>query len=309
MSTRTLRSQLTAIVGAGLLTATVTMYGSFATIDRTTAPALTQVPVRLAAYGTDAANAVANAASDSASTMSSYLSFFDDLPSLPVLPVGLNIPGVFDGFDNMTGVLPWDYAFGLTLGNTGGFGVQAWDPSNPIFTLVAESLGTNYGQWPGVASLVGVETMLGGFTNTESYANFYDPTGTTCLICDTFTLLGPLNTDLFSWTTDIPIGGLPEFELTTALGSIGADLGNAFNQTPFIDAPPALSGLVSDPVSAVSSLAGDPAALVNDLASTLGPAVSADLSALLTTVGADAGANLGADLSALIPQLLTSLIP
>jgi hypothetical protein len=167
---------------------------------------------------------------DVASTASPpYESEFASLPSLPPLTLGLNDPGVADIFDNVTGVLPWDYAFGASLGNEGNLGIQAWDPSNPYFDVVAESVGTTSYPWPGVATLIGVETPLGGFTNTESYANTYDPTNTTCIICDTFTLLGPDNSNLFSFTTDIPIGATPEFEVTTPWGDIGPDLGNAFD--------------------------------------------------------------------------------
>lgn len=292
MSGRKLRSQvfgLVASVGAGLLTLTAMMNAAFAygQIGDTASPAV-EIPVQLTAY----TDTISNAASDAAS---SYSSFFSDLPSLPPLILGLNIPGVFDAFDNVTGVLPWDYAVGLATGNAGGLGVEAWAPDNPLFSLVAESVGTTSGAWPGTASLVGVETLLGGFTNTESYANTFDPTGTTCLICDTFSLLAPGNTDLFSWTADIPLGGAPQFELSTPLFSLGPDLGNAFDTSPLAN------GFVSDPSAALSSIAGDPAALINDLSTNLGPSIGNDLTTLLT--------NLSADMSTSIPTLLASLLP
>lgn len=292
MSGRKLRSLgfgLVASAGAGLLTLTAMMNSAFAygQIGDTASPAA-EIPVQLTAY----TDTISNAAADAAS---SYSSFFSDLPSLPPLILGLNVPGVFDAFDNVTGVLPWDYAVGLTTGNAGGLGVEAWAPDNPLFSLVAESVGTTSGAWPGVASLVGVETFLGGFTNTESYANTFDPTGTTCLICDTFSLLAPGNTDLFSWTTDIPINGSPQFELSTPLFSLGPDLGNAFDYSPLAN------GFVSDPSAALSSIAGDPAALINDLSTNLGPSIGNDLTTLLT--------NLSADMSTSIPTLLASLVP
>ena len=213
------------------------------------------------AYGGDTAgNAVANAASDAAyTTATSYSPYFSDLPSLPPLILGPNIPGVFDAFDNVTGFLPWDYGFGLTIGNAGGLGIQAWTPDNPMFSLVAESVGTTTGAWPGVASLMGVETLLGGFTNSESYADTFDPTGTTCLICQTFTLLGPGNTDLFSVTADVPVSGPPQFELSTPLLSVGPDLGNAFDTSPLAN------GLLSEPAAALSSVTSDSALLVNEI--------------------------------------------
>lgn len=312
MSGRKLRSLgfgLVASAGAGLLTLTAMMNSAFAygQIGDTASPAA-EIPVQLTAYTDTISNAAADAASDAAS---SYSSFFSDLPSLPPLILGLNVPGVLDAFDNVTGVLPWDYAVGLTTGNAGGLGVEAWAPDNPLFSLVAESVGTTSGAWPGVASLVGVETFLGGFTNTESYANTFDPTGTTCLICDTFSLLAPGNTDLFSWTTDIPINGSPQFELSTPLFSLGPDLGNAFDYSPLAN------GFVSDPSAALSSIAGDPAALINDLSTNLGPSIGNDLTTLLTNLSADMSTsipdpltgNLAADMSTIIPTLLASLVP
>lgn len=245
-----------------------------------TASLAAEIPVQL----TDYTDTIGNAASDAAA---SYGSFWSDLPSLPPLILGLDNPGVSDVFENVTGVLPWDYAVGLTTGNSGGLGVQAWAPDNPLFSFVAESEGTTSGAWPGVASLVGIETPLGGFTNTESYANYFDPTGTTCIICDTFSLLGPGNTDVFSWTTDIPIGGSPQFELSTPLGNFGPDLGNAFDYSPLEN------GFVSDPSTAASSIAGDSAALINDLSTNLGPNIGNDLTTVLT--------NLSADMSTSIP--------
>ena len=230
---------------------------------------------------------------------------FAALPSLPPVLAGLNIPGVVDAWNNLTGFLPWDYSLGLTLGNAGGLGVEAWAPSNPIFDFVAESTGTTSGDWPGVASLVGVLMAMGGFTNTESYANFYDPTSSTCLICNTLTILGPGNTDLFRWTSVIPLGGLPQFELTTPLASFSPELGNAFDYSPLANDPPAI----------LASLASYPSQLMGGL-SGLAPTIGADLSAYLTsltpTITADLSAlfaNLGADLSTTLPMLLTSLIP
>ncbi len=306
MSDRNLRAQgsgLVTIAAVGLLTLTTMMNQALAYGEIGDASPAADIPAQLTA-GTDT---IGNAASDPAS---SYSSFFSDLPSLPPLILGLNDPGVFDVFENVTGVLPWDYAVGLTTGNAGGLGVQAWAPDNPTFTFVAESVGTTSGAWPGVASLMGVETPLGGFTNTESYANTFDPTGTTCIICNTFTLLGPNNTDLFSFTTDIPIGGSPEFELTTPLASFGPDLGNAFDYSPLAN------GLVSDPAAALSSIAGDPALLINDLTN-LGPSIGNDLTTLLTNLNSDMSGiipdlltgNLAADAATTIPTLLASLVP
>jgi hypothetical protein len=233
-------------------------------------------PVALASYGVD-----------TAATTADYASWWDSLPSLPPLILGVNTSGVVDAFDNVTGFLPWDFAFGLTLGNTGNLGIQAWDPSNPMFDFVAESVGTTSGAWPGVASLVGVLTPLGGFTNTESYGNFYDPTGTTCLICDTFSLLGPDNNPLFTWTIDIPIGARWEFELVTPLFSLGPDLGNAFDYSPLANGLP-------DAAAAMAS--GD-----SELASP-GGMLTADLAAILPHA-------LATDLATMLPHFLASLVP
>jgi hypothetical protein len=141
---------------------------------------------------------------------------------------------------------------------------------------------------------MGIETLLGGFTNTETYANTFEPTDTTCLICDTFTLLGPQDTQLFSWTSDITLGGSPQFELTTPLGSFGPDLDNAFEYSPLAN------GLVSDPTTVLLAIASDPASLTTEL-TTLAPTISADLSALL--------GHLGANLAADVPALLAGVIP
>ncbi len=305
---RSLRFGLIASAGVGLLTLTAMINSAFAygQIGDTASPT-EEIPVQLTAYN----DTISNAASDVAS---SYSSFFSDLPSLPPVILGLNIPGGFDAFANTTGVLPWDYAFGLTTGNAGGLGVEAWAPDNPLFSFVAESVGTTSGAWPGAASLVGVETPLGGFTNTESYANTFDPTGTTCLICNTFSLLAPGNsgnTDLFSFTADIPIGGSPQFELSTPLFSLGPDLGNAFDTSPLAN------GFVSDQSAASSSIAGDPAALINDLSTNLGPSIGNDLNTLLTNLSADMSTsmpdllpgNLAADAATVIPTVLASLVP
>ena len=234
----------------------------FGSADPAAAMRTVHTPVQLAVNGSDtAASAATDVASAASAAAPPYESLFASLPSLPPLLLGLNIPGVEDVFINITGVLPWDYAFGATLGNSGGLGIQAWDPSNPPFTFVAESVGTTGQPWPGVGSLMGIETLLGGFTNTESYANTFDPTNTTCVICDTFTLLGPLNTELFgSWTSDIPLGGLPQFELTTPLASFGPELGNAFDYSPLAN------GLVGDPTTLMSAVATGPASLMTELA-------------------------------------------
>jgi hypothetical protein len=295
MSTRKL---LAGVIG-GLLTLTAAMTGEFSFGDSGGPVAATRsagTPVQLAAYGSDAATSAATDVASGAVSAAAppYESLFANLPSLPPLLLGLNIPGVEDVFDNVTGVLPWDYAVGGTLGNSGGLGIQAWDPSNPVFTFVAESIGTTGQPWPGVASLIGMETLLGGFTNTESYANTFDPTNTTCIICDTFTLLGPLDTQLFSWTSDIPLGGLPQLELTTPLGSFGPDLGDAFDYSPLAN------GLVSDPTTLLSAIASDPASLTTEL-TTLTPTISADLTAL--------SGQLGANLAADVPALLAGVIP
>ncbi|MBV9321945.1 MAG: hypothetical protein JO106_18890 [Mycobacterium sp.] len=285
-------------------------------------------PVALMAYGTDTASTVANTAADAASSGSAYDAIFSALPSLPPVIAGLNIPGVVDVWNNLTGFLPWDYSLGLTLGNAGGLGVEAWAPSNPIFDFVAESTGTTSGDWPGVASLVGVLTAMGGFTNTESYANFYDPTSSTCLICNTLTILGPGNTDLFRWTTEIPLGGLPQFELTAPFASFGPELGNAFDYSPLANDPPAtLASLASYPSQLMGSLSGIAPTISADLSAyltsltptitadlsaylmSLTPTITADLSAPLANLGANVAANLGADLSTLLPMVLTSLIP
>jgi hypothetical protein len=303
MSGRKLRSLgfgLVASAGAGLLTLTAMMNSAFAygQIGDTASPAA-EIPVQLTAHGSDTATSTATDVASAASAAAPpYETLFASLPSLPPLLLGLNIPGVEDVFINITGVLPWDYAFGATLGNSGGLGIQAWDPSNPLFTFVAESFGTTGQPWPGVASLIGIETLLGGFTNTESYANTFDPTNTTCIICDTFTLLGPLNTQLFSWTSDIPLGGLPQFELTTPLANFGPELGNAFDYSPLAN------GLVGDPTTLMSAIASGPASLMTEL-TTLDPTISADLSALLGNLGA----NLAADVPTLLPTLLTGVIP
>lgn len=313
---RQLEFGLVASAGAGLLTLTAMMSSAFAygaTIDSTVVPSTSSAPVALMAYGTDTASTVANAAADAASSGSAYDAIFAALPSLPPVIAGLNIPGVVDAWNNLTGFLPWDYSFGLTLGNAGGLGVEAWAPSNPIFDFVAESTGTTSGDWPGVASLVGVLTTMGGFTNTESYANFYDPTSSTCLICDTLTILGPGNTDLFRWTTEIPLGGLPQFELTTPLASLGPALGNAFDYSPLANDPPTmLASLASDPSQLVGGLSGLAPKIGADLSAyltSLTPTITADLSTLLANLGANVGASLSADLSTMLPMLLTSLIP
>lgn len=300
---RSLGFGLVACAGAGLLALTAVMIGGFGfggSADRAAAMRTVHTPVQLAAYGSDTATSAATDVASAASAAAPpYESWFANLPSLPPLLLGFNTPGVEDVFLNsITGELPWDYAFGATLGNSGGFGFQAWDPSNPLFTFVAESVGTTGQPWPGIASLVGIETLFGGFTNTESYANTFDPTNTTCMICDTFTLLGPLNTQLFSWTSDIPLGGLPQFELTTPLGSFGPELGNAFDYSPLAN------GLVGDATTLMSAIASGPASLTTEL-TTLAPTISADLTALLGNLGT----NLAADVSTLLPTLLTGVIP
>lgn len=302
-----------AVVAAILLAITTVMCGAFAGLDRTVMGSSTKKPVELAA--------------------SAYSDFLAGLPSLPPLDLGINIPGVTEVFDNVTGVLPWDYGAGLTLGNSGGLGIQAWDPSSPLFTAVAESVGSNTANpnlWGGAASLVGIETLLGGFTNTESYANLYDPLGSTCLICDTFQMLGPGNTDLFQWTTVLPIpfigGGSPEFEAwilgqpvfdTATVFQTGlptgpfTGLGNAFDYSP-------LANGFTNPVTGVETIPGQAAAELTSLLGTnvganlsmlLGTNLGADLSSLLTSVGADFGRQLSTDLGTLLPTLLTSLIP
>jgi hypothetical protein len=242
-----------------------------APVDWGLAPVTSSAPVALMAYAADAS--------------SPYSSLYAALPSLPPVIAGLDVPGVLDVFNNVTGFLPWDYAFGLTLGNAGGLGIQAWAPTNPLFDFVAESVGTTSGAWPGVASLVGIETAMGGFTNTESYGNYFDPTGTTCLICDTFSLLGPANTNLFSWTSDIPIGGLPQFELTTPLGSFGPALGNAFDVSPLANglgaAARALSSLVIAGVpaptpSALPNVAANAVTINTSTPTALAPHVAAN---------------------------------
>ena len=335
MSRRALSSQLAATAAAGLLaltTTTVAVPAYGAPIDSALAPATSNAPIALMAYGADTAantaNAGATAVADAAAN-TGYDAFWQALPTWPTLTVGLDIPGVFNGFDNLFGWTFWNYGLGFSIGNDGPLGIQEWAPSNPFFDVVAESMGTTQGEWPGVGSLVGLLTPMGGFTNIESYANWYDPTGTTCLICNTFTLLGPDNTDLFSWTTNIPIGGLPQFELTTPLASFGPALGNAFDVSP-------LANGFDDPPAMLSSMASAPAQLVNDLTSTLsaslGPTIDADVSALLTSLSADVSttipnllaanlaadaatipnllaANLAADAATIIPTLLASLIP
>jgi hypothetical protein len=294
---RSLPSRVIAGAGAGLLTLTAIMNSAFAYghTAGAVAPTAVEMPVQLASY----TDTIGNAASDAAG--SSYSSLFSSLPSLPPLILGLNIPGVFDAFDNVTGVLPWDFSFGVTIGNAGGLGVEAWAPDNPLFSLVAESMGTTSGAWPGVASLIGVETLLGGFTNTESYANVFDPTGTTCLICDTFSLLGPGNTGLFSWTTNIPIGGLPQFELSTPLFSWGPDLGNAFDYSPLAN------GLVGDPTAALSTLAASPAPALTDIANTLGTALTGYSAALPTDIANTLSATLSSYIAALPADVANTL--
>ncbi len=237
------------------------------------AEATAQLPVELAAYGTDTA---VDAASGG------YNAIFDLLPTWPTETVGLNIPGAVNVFDEVPGWLPWNYGLGFSIGNDGPLGIQEWAPSNPLFDVLAESMGTTQGEWPGVGSLLGLLTPVGGFTNIESYANWYDPTATNCLICDTFHLLGPGGNDLFRWTTDFPIGQLPQFGLSI-LGTpiFGANLGDAFDYSPLannFDAP-----------AVPAAAAGAPASLVGELGGLMGSNVGADLSALLSNGGTEIG--------------------
>jgi hypothetical protein len=295
--------RLVAGAGAGLLTLTAIMNSAFAYGDTAgaVAPAAVEMPVQLASYTDTIGNAAANAASDAAG--SSYWSLFSRLPSLPPLTLGFNIPGVFDAFENVTGVMPWDFSFGVTIGNAGGLGVEAWAPDNPLFSFVAESVGTTSGAWPGVASLIGVETLLGGFTNTESYGNMFDPTGTTCLICDTFSLLGPGNAFLLSWTTNIPIGGLPQFELSTPLFSLGPDLGNAFSYSPLAN------GVVGGLTAVLLTLAASSAAALSDIANALSTPLSSYVAALPADVANTLGAALTGYAAALPADIVNALLP
>ena len=286
MLRRALRCKLAATAAAALLalaTTTVAAPAYRAPIDAALAPAASSAPVALMAYGADTAANTASTAADAAAN-TGYDAFWQALPTWPTPTVGLDIPGVLNGFDNLFGWTFWNYGFGFSIGNDGPLGIQEWAPSNPFVDVVAESMGTTQGEWPGVGSLVGLLTPMGGFTNIESYANWYDPTGTTCLICDTFHLLGPLDTPLFSWTSDIPIPGqgLPEFGLSI-LGTpiFGANLGDAFDYSPLANN--------FDPPAVLAGAAGAPASLVGELGGPMGSNVGADLSALLPSVGTEIG--------------------
>ncbi|HZE16165.1 MAG TPA: hypothetical protein VE197_10895, partial [Mycobacterium sp.] len=183
--------------------------------------------------------------------------------SPPLGAFNFNIPGLIDLY-NTGAILPHDYGYGLTLG--GG----------PLFSFVAESQGTS----SGIASDVGLQTLLGGFDNVESYANSF--AGTTCLICDQFSLVGPGGVDLITSKTDIPIGALPAFELTTPLASIGSSL-------PELTFP---LGSWAD-TAASSALAVDPASSVTDTVNTLAASALSDVSVFV--------ANLGGQIDAALP--------
>jgi hypothetical protein len=284
--------------------------------------AVSHASVTLAASATDTATTAVSAAADAVNT-GAYGQLFSILPTWPTPTVGLDIPGVFNGFDNLFGWVLWNYGLGFSIGNDGPLGIQEWAPSTPFFDVVAESMGTTQGEWPGVASLVGLLTPIGGFSNIESYANYYDPTNSTCLICDTFHLFGPADTNLFSWTTDFPIGQLPQFEMSI-LGTplFGTNLGDAFDYSPLannFDPPAALSSLAVDPTQNVLtdfvSFLGGSANASADLALLLGGLAGnqADLTLLLGNVGTDLAANLSsatsAELAATLPNLLVGLIP
>jgi len=129
-------------------------------------------------------------------------------------PVNIDVPGVIDVADT-GGTSLTDY----------GYGVQVL-PDNPLlsFTLVSESIPPNSPDgWP--EGYVDLQTAIGGVSNVETY---YSPvpgdSSATCLICDTFTVSGPGDTPLLTATTDFPIGGVPEVDITTLLGTIGPDL-------------------------------------------------------------------------------------
>jgi hypothetical protein len=256
---------LVASAGAGLLTLTAMMNAAFAygaPIDGAVAPATTDVPVQLTSYADTLSNPVADLLSAADPT---YVASWGYTPpswygSPPLGAFNFNIPGLIDLY-NTGAILPYDYGYGLTLG--GG----------PLFSFVAESQGTN----SGIASDVGLQTLLGGF---ESYANSF--AGTTCLICDQFSLLGPGGVDLITSKTDIPIGALPAFELTTPLGSIGSSL-------PELTFP---LGSWGD-TAASSALAVDPASPVTDTVNTLGASAGSDVSVFL--------ANLGGQIDAALP--------
>jgi hypothetical protein len=333
MLSHQVRLRLAALASTGVLSLATTtfVYGATGSVVAGTgADAVSHVPVALMSSVTDTAT---NAAVDAAVNTGAYGALFSALPTWPTPTVGVDIPGVFSAWDNLFGWVLWNYGLGFSIGNDGPLGIQQWMPSNPFFDVVAESYGTTQGTWPGVASLVGLLTPLGGFTNTESYANFFDPTGTTCLICDTFNLLAPGGTSLFSWTSDIPLPtqGLPEFGLSI-LGTpiFGGNLGDAFDVSALANGFPAL---VNDPPAALSSLATDPTSYFSDYLNGLvtflgGPtAADADLAlllgslagnsgdyvALLGNISADLSANLsstiGSELASVLPNLLVNLIP
>ena len=259
---------LVASARAGLLTLTAMMNAAFAygaPIDGAVAPATTDVPVQLTSYADTLSSPAADVLSAADATYVASSGYTPPssygLPPLGPFNFGTTVPGLgtFDVY-NTGGILPYDYGVSLT--------------GDPAFSFVADSQGTS----AGLASNVGAQTLMGGFDNVESYANMFN--GTTCLICDQFSLLGPGGIDIFTSKTDIPIGALPQFELTTALGSIGSSL-------------PDLYYPLDSWSTGTSALASDPASSLTDIVNPLAASAGSDVSLFL--------ANLGGQIDAALP--------
>jgi hypothetical protein len=132
------------------------------------------------------------------------------------------------------GLLPTDYGYGLTFVGDG-----------------VSFSGVSQGTSAGLSSTVSLETAMGGFSNTESYATSY--WGLACLICNTFEITDPSGTAVITAETDIFLKGSPQFDLTTPWGTFD-----------FPSSGVTVSAM-AEPLTGLSALAGDPASSLPDL--------------------------------------------
>jgi hypothetical protein len=131
------------------------------------------------------------------------------------------------------GILPTDYGFGLTFVGDG-------------VSFSAVSQGTS----AGLSSTVSLETAMGGFSNTESYATSY--WGEACLICNTFEITDPSGTAVATAETDIFLNGSTQFDLTTPWGTLD------------FPSSAVTASAMAEPLMGLSALGGDPASSLAD---------------------------------------------
>lgn len=158
-----------------------------------------------------------------------------DLPPLGAFNFDFTVPGLgtFDIYDT-GGILPTDYGYGLTFAG-----------DDISFTSVSQ--GTS----AGLSSTVTLQTAMGGFSNTESYATSY--WGLACLICNTFQITDPSGAAIITADTDIYLNGPAQFDLTTPWGTF--------------DFPPSdvTASALAEPLMGLSALASDPASSLSNL--------------------------------------------